>query len=282
MTCRDVLLTALTYPDATPDRAIRSGVALAKRLGGQLTLLTAQADLPRLHNALANALIHLDRISDTEEARSAATAQLEARVARIAADIGHVAIQTQTVTAKLYDEADSLCRAARTRDVTLVPIGPAVLADRDLAETLLFGSGRPVLIYPEDADIVVADRFATVAIAWDGGRAAARAVADALPILERAEQVRIFIALGEKPQAVAGAAQDLVRHLRRHGVAAIADERAGGDPSIGRRISDYVAATQPDLLVMGAFGHARLHEFILGGATEAVLRAPPCPVLMSH
>ena len=282
MTYRDVLLTALTYPDATPDRALRSGVALAKQLGGKLTLLTAQADLPRLHNAVANALIHLDRISDAEEARSAATAQIEATVARIAADIDHVGIRTETVAVKPYEEAETLCRAARTRDITLTPIGPAVLADQGLAETLLFGSGRPVLVYPESADIVAADHFATVAIAWDGGRAAARAVADALPILERAEQVRIYIAVGEKPQAVAGAADDLIRHLRSHGVAALADARPGGDPCIGRRIADYVAATQPDLLVMGGFGQPRLREFILGGATEAVLRAPPCPVLMSH
>lgn len=282
MAYRDVLLAALTYPDATPDRALRSGVALAKRLGGQLTLLTAQADLPRLHNAVANALIHLDRISDAEEARSAATARLEAAVARIAADIGRVGIRTETVAVKPYEEADTLCRAARTRDITLASIGTAVLADRALAEALLFGSGRPLLIYPESADIVATDRFETVAIAWDGGGAAARAVADAMPILERAGQVRIFIAVGEKPQAVAGAAQDLVRHLQAHGVAAATDERSAQDPSIGRRIADYVAATQPDLLVMGGFGHPRLHEFVLGGATDAVLRDPPCPVLMSH
>jgi len=282
MTYRDVLLTALTYPDATPDCALRSGVALAKRLGGRLTLLMAEADLPRLHNAVANTLIHLDRLSDMEEVRSAATAQLEAAVARVAADIGHVDIQTETVVVKPHEEVETLCRAARSRDITLAPIGPAVLADRGLAETLLFGSGRPVLIYPDSAEIAAAHRFATVAIAWDGGRAAARAVADALPILERAEQVRIFIAVGEKPHAVAGAADDLVRHLRTHGVTAVADARPGGDPSIGRRIADYVAATQPDLLVMGGFGHPRLREFILGGATEAVLQAPPCPVLMSH
>jgi len=282
MTYRDVLLTALTYPDATPDRALRSALALAQRLGGQLTLLTAQTELPRLHNAVANALIHLDRLSDLEEARSAATAQLQATVARIAADIDHVGIRTETVAVRPHEEAETLCRAARTRDITLAPIGPAVLADQGLAETLLFGSGRPILVYPESVDIVAADRFATVAIAWDGGRAAARALADALPILERAEHVRIFVAVGEKPQAVAGAAEDLIRHLQTHSVAAVADARPGGDPSIGRRIAHYVAATQPDLLVMGGFGHPRLREFILGGATEAVLRAPPCPVLMSH
>lgn len=282
MAYRDLLLTALTYPDATPDRALRGGVALAKRLGGDLTLLTVQVDIPELHNPLANALLNLDRLTALEEARSTATARLEATCARIAAEDADLTLRTNTVVVRLYEESDAICRAARTRDLCLVPIGPAVAADRSLAETVLFGSGRPVLVYPEAAEIAPAERFGVVAIAWDGSARAARAVADALPILRRAGTVRIFVALGEKPQAVKGAAQDLVRHLEAHGIAAVVDERLAQDQSIGHRLADYVTATSPDLLVMGGFGHARLREFILGGATEAVLESPPCPVLMSH
>ena len=282
MAYADLLLTALTYPDATPDRAIRSGVALARRLGGKLTFLTVRVDLPQLHNPVANALLNLDRISDMEQARSAATAELEAVCARIAGDIFNAPLSTETVTAKLYEEAEVVARAARTRDLTLTPIGPAVLADRELAETILFGSGRPVVVYPEAADLPAGDRFTRVAIAWDGGRAAARAVADALPILLAAGEVRIFTALGDKPQAVKGSATDLLRHLRNHGIEAVVDERLDHDRSIGCRLNDYIAEVKPDLLVMGAYGHARLREFVLGGATEAVLRDPPCPVLLSH
>jgi nucleotide-binding universal stress UspA family protein len=282
MAYRDLLLTALTYPEATPDRALRSGVALAKRLGGELTLLTVRVDIPAIKNALANALVHLDQIAELEEARSAATAQLEATCARIAADQAGSTIRTKSVVAKLFDEAAAICIAARTRDLTLVAIGPAVQADRDLAETVLFGSGRPVLVYPEEQEVAPADGFGTVAIAWDRSARAARAVADALPILHRAETVRIFTALGEKPQAVKGGADDLVRHLRAHGIAAKVDERLAHGESIGRQLAEYVTEVRPDLLVMGAFGHARLREFVLGGATQAVLEAPPCPVLMSH
>jgi len=282
MAYRDLLLTALTYPDATPDRAVRSGVALAKRLGGALTLLTVQVDIPDLHNPLANALLHLDRLTELEEARSAATAQLEAVCARIAADDADAPIRTETIVARLYEESDAIAQAARTRDITLVPIGPAVLADRALAETVLFGSGRPVLIYPEGQEIVPADAFGTVAVAWDGGARAARAVADALPVLRRAREVRIFVALGEKPQAVKGAAHDLVRHLATHDITATVDERLAHDASIGSRLADYAAAAGLDLLVMGGFGHARVREFVLGGATDAMLDAPPCPVLLSH
>ena len=282
MSYPDLLLAALTYPDATPDRAVRSGIALAKRLGGGLTVLTVRVDLPDLHNPIANALMHLDRLTELEESRSAAVARLEAMCARIAAEEIGAEVRVETIVAKLYEEADVICRAARTRDMTFVPIGPAVLADRGLAETILFGSGRPVLVYPEGAEISPADRFGTVAIAWDGGARAARAVADALPILRGARQVRIFTALGEKPQAVRGAAVDLIRHLASHGIASEVDERLAHDETIGHRLADYVADISPDLLIMGGFGHARLREFVLGGATNAVLEAPPCPVLLSH
>jgi nucleotide-binding universal stress UspA family protein len=282
MAYADLLLTALTYPDATPDRAIRSGVALARRLGGQLTFLSVKVDLPQLHNPLANALLDLDRVSDLEQARSAATADLEAVCARIAGDIFGEPLRTETVCARLYEEADVVAAAARTRDLTLTPIGPAVLADRDLAETVLFGSGRPILVYPEAAEITAGDGFDSVAISWDGGRAAARAVADALPLLRAAGEVRIFTALGDKPNAVKGAAHELLRHLRHHGIDALVDERLDHDRAIGCRLAGYVADTKPDLLVMGGYGHARLREFVLGGATDAVLRDPPCPVLLSH
>jgi nucleotide-binding universal stress UspA family protein len=283
MAYRDVLLTALTYPDPTPDRAIRGGVALAGRLGGDVTLLTVQVDIPAVRNALANAVVHLDQMAEMEEARSAATAQLEAACAHLAAEDAGARICTRSITARLFEEADALCAAARTRDITLVSVGPSVQADRKLAEALLFGSGRPVLVYPEDREITPAKRFEKVVIAWDGSSRAARAVADALPMLRRAEAVRIFTALGDKPQAVHGAAADLVRHLATHGISADVDERlALRDETIGQRFGDYVAAVRPDLLVMGGFGHTRFREFVLGGATRAMLEAPPCPALMAH
>ncbi|MFZ5718232.1 MAG: universal stress protein [Pseudomonadota bacterium] len=282
MAFRDLLLPALTYPDATRDRALRSGVALARRLGGDLTLMTVQTDIPDLRSPLANALIHLDRLTEAEEARSAAAAQLEANCARIAAEAAGEPIAVQSLRAKLYEEAGRVAEAARTRDLCLLPLGASVLAARDLAETVLFGSGRPVIVYPEDQEIAPAAGFEVVAIAWDGSARAARAVADALPALKAAREVRVFVAVGEKPQTQEGLAQDLRRHLSAHGVAAGVDERLAKSRPIGQTLCEYVAAEKVDLLVMGGFGHARLREFVLGGATEAMLQAPPCPVLMSH
>lgn len=282
MAFRDLLLAALTYPDATPDRALRSGVALAKRLGGTLTLCAVRVDLPKLRNPLANAMLDLDALAEQEESRSAATAQLALTCLSVAASEAGVAVEARPITVRLYEEGEAVATAARTRDLCLLPIGPRVAGDQDLAETVLFGSGRPILIYPESAEIVPDTAFATVAIAWDGSGRAARAVADALPILHTAKTVRILVATHEKPGADADAARALVRHLQSHDIDAVVDERQVDGQGIGKVLKAYVADMDIDLLVMGGFGHARLREFILGGATASMLATPPCPVLMSH
>ena len=282
MAFRDLLLATLTYPDATPDRALRSGVALARRLGGELTLCAARVDIPTFGNPVANALIHLDALAEQEESRSAATAQLAASCAALAAAEAGVAMQPLPITVKLSEEGEAVAAVARTRDVCLLSIGPQVAADRALAEAVLFGSGRPVLVFPEAVEVVAADGPGVVAIAWDASARAARAVADALPLLRRARTVRIFVGVHEKPGALPGGALDLVRHLAAHGIDAAVDERPADGRTIGRMLADYVSAQGIDLLVMGGFGHARLRQFVLGGATSSVLESPPCPVLMSH
>jgi len=107
-------------------------------------------------------------------------------------------------------------------------------------------------------------------------------VADALPLLKRAAIVRVLVVTDEKPTTSAGAARDLIRHLERHGVTAILDEQSAAGQPIGEELRAFVAAQGVELLIMGGFGHSRMREFVLGGATAAMLEAPPCPVLMSH
>lgn len=283
MSFKDLLFATFTYPDATPDRALRSGVALAARLGGKLTLLAARIDLPELHNRLANAFIDLDGMAADQEAQSAATAERAARCVAVAAEEAGVEVADLPRTAKLYEEGPCISAAARTRDVCLVAIGPEVAIGRSVAEAVLFESGRPVIVFPERVEVLAAPHFGTVAIAWDGGARAARAVADAMPLLAAAAQVRILVVTDDKPRTQAGAGADLVRHLKAHGVSrVVVDETPIGDRDIGRALADYVANHDASLLVMGGFGHARAREFVLGGATQRMLEAPPCPILMSH
>jgi nucleotide-binding universal stress UspA family protein len=282
MSFKDLLFATFTYPDATPDQALRSGVALAARLGGRLTLLTARVDIPELHNVFANAFIDLDSLAADAETRSVATANQAAACVSDAAAKASVEVTCLAHTAKLYDEDRCFSVAARTRDLCLVAIGPEVSDDRSVAEAILIESGRPVIVFPEAVEVTPAAGFGTVAIAWDGSAKAARAVADAMPLLEQAGKVRILVVTDEKPTVQTGAALELLRHLKAHGVSAAVDETPVGGGGVGQAFVDYVAAWRVDLLVMGGFGHARAREFILGGATLRMLQAPPCPILMSH
>jgi nucleotide-binding universal stress UspA family protein len=103
-----------------------------------------------------------------------------------------------------------------------------------------------------------------------------------MPLLRRAKQVRFFTVIDDKAIKDAGLGETLAKHLARHGVeATMEDIRSGGRP-IGRVFEDYAAEHKADLLVMGAYGHSRMREFILGGATDNMLTRPPSWVLMSH
>lgn len=277
----DLLFTALTYPDGTPERAIRSATALTRRLQGALTLLTVRIDIPDVGNAVSNALFRFDQVAAEVESRSVRRSEREARCMRIAAEEAGVTVSVRDVTTPLHFEIDTVVTAARTRDLSLVSIGPAVLADRGLAEALLFRSGRPVVVFPEEVEMTPRDAFGAVLIAWNGSPQAARAVAEALPILRRAKSVRIAVAPEAARKVSAGAADDLVRHLKAHGVVAEVDVLEAEKPA-GQLICDEVRARGVDLLVMGGYGHSRLHEFVLGGATETILDAPPCAVMLAH
>ena len=116
---------------------------------------------------------------------------------------------------------------------------------------------------------------------WDGGRMAARAIADAMPFLERAKAVDIVIVAEErKNDEITGA--NMNEHLARHGIAANVKRIAKAGLGIEDVVLDYAADNGADLIVMGGYGHSRLREFILGGATRGILAEMTVPVLMSH
>ncbi|MCR5879278.1 universal stress protein [Phenylobacterium sp. J367] len=244
--------------------------------------MALEADIKVPRNRLANALIGLDAMAREAEERSAQDAghAVQAFVSASArAGLLANAIFEKVPT---YLQADDLVAHARTRDLSLIPIGPQMLADVGVAEALLFGSGRPVCIFPEGRAFEPAAQFDKAAIAWDGSRVAARAVADALPVLQAARAVRILVVRGEKALPAALGTGELQRHLRLHDIETWVNEiDAGGEP-IGRAIASYVQDRDVDLLVMGGFGHSRAREFVLGGATAAMFEAPPCPAFLSH
>lgn len=151
-----------------------------------------------------------------------------------------------------------------------------------LPEEVALSSGRPILVVPYiGASKPIGRR---VMIAWDAGREAARAVSDALPILVKAEAVEILVVnprtsrSGHGPQPGA----DIALHLARHDVKVEVRQMTSPELDVGNVVLATLADHGSDLLVMGAYGHTRLRELILGGVTRLIMEHMTVPVLLSH
>jgi nucleotide-binding universal stress UspA family protein len=180
------------------------------------------------------------------------------------------------------DAVDAVSMHARYAD--LVVIGQAQPdsgsgVQPDFPAQLVLRSGRPILVVP------YAGRFDRVGkrvlIAWDARREATRALTDALPLLQRAESVQV-VSFNPKhrPSGVPGA--DIGLYLARHDVKVEVAYRLVRDLDIGNQLLSRTADHGADLIVMGAYGHSRLQEMVLGGVTRTILESMTVPVLMSH
>lgn len=152
----------------------------------------------------------------------------------------------------------------------------------DLAEPMVMESGRPVLVVAGNASAQAMPRRAVVA--WNDRREATRAAFDALPLLQKAEAVDIvWIDSGKERQDEGDSAGvELSAALARHGVRCNAMQRSSSDGDAGAALLAAVDALDADLLVMGCYGHSRLREMILGGASRHVLQHARISVLMAH
>ncbi|MYN06767.1 universal stress protein [Pseudoduganella aquatica] len=159
--------------------------------------------------------------------------------------------------------------------------GPRML--HTLPEYVALNGGRPVLMVPYSGTFRHLDRHALVA--WDGSRAATRAITDALPLLQRSGQVTLAVFDAERQYGVHGdlPGADIALFLARHGVKVEVQQHAtAGGIDIGGALLSLAADLGADLLVMGAYGHQRWSEIILGGVTRRILQSMTLPVLMSH
>ncbi|PMS17209.1 universal stress protein UspA [Trinickia dabaoshanensis] len=177
--------------------------------------------------------------------------------------------------------------AARFADLVIAgqfdPNDPESLVANQFLEHLILDSGRPVLVVPYVGTFA---SFGThVVLAWDQSREAARAVADALPIVRTAKQTTIVTlgAPGGEPPGSRLPGADIAAVIARHGAAVAVDEMAATSAgAVGEALLSHAADLSADLLVMGCYGHARWRELVLGGASRTVLRSMTIPVLMSH
>jgi nucleotide-binding universal stress UspA family protein len=279
MSLNDILLHIDTYPEPTPPASIDAAVGFVRLVGGRVSALAVGVKFPVQSNRIADYLIGLSSMAVDEQAKSLASGQASLATFIAQAQAAGVLGQALLETVDYYTVADHVTQRARTRDLCLVPLGGPLVGQAEVATSAAFSSGRPVVVYRGG---LPSAKLGLVVVAWDGSRCAARAMADALPILARAGEVRVLTVVNEKPAAVAGLAAEAVRHLATYGIAAIVDEVDGKGASIGETLEAYLAKTTPDLMVMGAYGRSRLQEFILGGATEYMLHDPKVPLFLSH
>jgi nucleotide-binding universal stress UspA family protein len=282
MAFKDVLLALTTYPEATPTSAVDEAVGIAVALGARISAIACEAVISAPGNILRGALLDIPAIVAAEAKKSSINAQalLSAfQRAAEASEVFHERILERCLTSQV---PDMLVEYARLRDLTIVPVPEGDHIDQWYAESIIFGSGRPTIILPQAWNS--GRRFAldNVVVAWDFSRPATRAVADALPILETAKLVRVIMVTNEKAIDTKRSSAELAKHLACHWVNVVLDVVDAAGRRIGDVLRSYVASNNADLLVMGAYGHSRLREFILGGATAGMLSRPPLPVFMSH
>ncbi len=221
-------------------------------------------------------------VIESQQADSQAAAKTA--IDRFAAATKRAGLSAEPVTlsSSFGGAGDRFGRIARRFDLAIVGQAEPETSTVDgiIAETVLFESGRPVIVVPYIQKAPL--KLDNVMVCWDGSRPAARAIADAMPLLEKAGRVEIVIVANElgKEHEIEGA--DMGQHLARHGLNVDVHRITRGDIDIADALLSHAADSGADFMVMGGYGHSRLREFVLGGVTQLMFRSMTVPVLMAH
>lgn len=275
----DYMLPIMTYPEPAAEAGLGAAVELVAKFARKLSIVVQTVDIPPLNNVIAEALIDVSAMADDAERQSRDRGAALARVAADTAAEVSIASSSETLVTSPATALDTLAAAARLHDGTVFVLDHELKSHVEAAKAILFGSGGPLLLCPAKER---EPHLRSALIAWDGSRAAARAVRDAVPILKAAHSVTVLTASEDKP-IDSDSVDGVRRFLEGHGIETGRREiRLGGD-SVGRSLQEEAAYSGGGLLVMGGYGHSRLRELVLGGATASLLREGPLlPVFMSH
>lgn len=264
---------------AKHDAAIPYAVSLADAFGAHATAV-AFAYEPVVVATVMGGGMPVEYI-DAQRAESEQVANAARQNFDKAASQAGVSAASYVFSASTAGGADQFGRMARRFDLSvLMQSEPDSLGPEDLvAEAALFQSGRPAVVVP----YIHKGGFNTdrIMVCWDAGRASARALSDALPLLKRAKLVDVVMVTGEegKRDVIEGA--DIGQHLARHDVN-VEVKRIVAAGNVQSTLLSYAADSSADMIVMGGYGHSRLREFILGGVTREMLQSMTVPCFMSH
>ncbi|MCB1971778.1 MAG: universal stress protein [Geminicoccaceae bacterium] len=281
MQYKDLLVVVDRKPTAT--KRLETAFELARALDAHLTALLM---IPEPANpVIAGVPMPLEILENQRELIAKEAADTIATV-RSHADRAGIPLETRTETASFEQWPSRLARQARHADLTI--IGQVEPEEDDSAEVALMieaafmQSGRPALVVPYvGARNLPPER---ILVCWDGSPEAARALNDSLPIIESARSTTLLIIDPEKYRSTVGElpGADAATHLARHGINVQIRTVTGNGMATGEVILNEISDNGADLVVMGGYGHSRLREMVLGGATRKLLESMTVPVLISH
>jgi len=177
---------------------------------------------------------------------------------------------------------DTFGRLARSFDLSVIRQAEPNKAEQEapIIEGALFESGRPVIVVPYVQ--TQGAKFDRVMVGWDGSRTAARAIGDAMPVLERAKMIEVFTVVAGPTKNTELPGIDIGQHLSRHGLKVEVKRIPAEGINVPEAILSHAADISADFMVMGGYGHSRLREYVLGGATRGILASMTLPTLMSN
>ena len=228
MAFKDLLLTLTTYPEPTPVSAVDDAIDIAVVIGARVSAIACAVAFHSPPNIYGKVLLDVRALAAGEAKSSSTNAEALLTAFHNSAQSRGIFQDRIQEHCLISEVPEVLVDYARLRDLTIVPMPDRESFDwyaesiTSYAEPVIFGSGRPTLVIQNarDARVFALD---TVVVAWDFSRPAARAVADALPLLEKAKQVYVVTVTNEKAIRTGRSGPELARHLARHGANVVLD-----------------------------------------------------------
>ena len=277
MTYRDILVQVASGEEGAARARLASSVA--GRFGAHLTGVFLKSAFLRQYmapEAVAGLpASEIRRLVDEHEAAVDRAAEAGRLVFEAAAADADVKSSWMTISG---DTPFDLLACVRRMDLTIMPVSctAALGQEKITAASVALGGGGPVLVVPDGVSASFGKR---ALVAWNGSREAARALRDAWPLLQAADEVHVLVVAREGD---GGPESLLQRHLERHGCTSDIVVDRSDDAQAAAVIRRHAEALKADLLVMGVYGRPRLQELVLGGVSHDLLAAPPAPLLLSH
>ncbi|WP_428608933.1 universal stress protein [Sedimenticola sp.] len=277
MSLKDILV----HIDDTPhcDKRVKIAIQIAKQNEAGLTALFARAD-PALKGFEPN-------MAKRHQDHQALSEQFQGKYAKLAEKAG---VTLNWITAKLPSNMDQLMNQViqQTQQADMIIVGQHDAkrtngsVPEDMPEHLVLETGRPVLIIPYAGEFKTVGK--KVVVAWTPGRESVRALNDSIPLISEAKKVKVVaINPKKKDKRLSSVTVDqAAAHLARHGINVESDQFSTRGVDEGNLILNCLSDERADLLVMGAYGHHRFRELILGGVTQKIFEHMTTPVLMSH